>query len=193
MNMKTMALGAYQTNCYILWQQGCQDCIVVDPGYYPQQILSDVKNLGLTIAAILLTHGHFDHVGAVKDLAAETGCKVYIHEKDLTLPDWITEGPLYYTDLYGAFVEEAGIRLQVIPTPGHTPGSVCLLHEDILITGDTLFACSCGRTDFPGGSWTEMYQSLKKLAAMPGDYKVYPGHGESTTMEQERNYNTYLG
>ena len=192
MNMKIMALGAYQTNCYILWQRGCRDCIVIDPGYYPQQILSDVKTLGLTITAILLTHGHFDHVGAVKDLAAETGCKVYIHEKDLTLPEWITEGPLYYTDLYQGFVEEAGIRLQVIHTPGHTPGSVCLLKDDILITGDTLFAGSCGRTDFPGGSWAEIYQSLKKLAALPGDYKVYPGHGEATTMEQERNHNPYI-
>ena len=193
MNMKTLALGAYQTNCYILWQQGAQDCIVVDPGYEPQRILAELKLLNLNIAAILLTHGHFDHVGAVKELAGLTGCKVYIHKNDLTLPDWITEGALYYTDLYGAFVEEAGIRVQVILTPGHTPGSVCLLNGDTLITGDTLFAGSCGRTDFPGGSWAEIYQSLKKLAALPGDYKVYPGHGEATTMEQERNYNPYLG
>ena len=193
MNIKALALGAYQTNCYILWQSDRADCILVDPGYEPQRILAELKQLGLNIAAILLTHGHFDHVGAVKELVTLTGCKVYIHEKDLTLPDWITEGTLYYTDLYGAFVEEAGIRLQIISTPGHTPGSVCLLNGNILITGDTLFAGSCGRTDFPGGSWAEIYQSLKKLAAMPGDYQVYPGHGEATTMEQERNYNPYLG
>lgn len=193
MNMKIMALGAYQTNCYILWQRGRQDCIVVDPGYQPQQILSAIRMLGLSLSAILLTHGHFDHVGAVKDLAAETGCRVYIHEKELSQPEEMTNGPLYYTNLYTGVVEEAGITLQVIHTPGHTPGSVCLLHQDVLLSGDTLFACSCGRTDFPGGSWTQMYQSLKKLSSMPGDYKVYPGHGESTTMEQERNYNPNIG
>ena len=193
MNMKIMALGAYQTNCFILWAPGGKACLVVDPGYNPEQILSAILMMDLELAAILLTHGHFDHVGAVKDLVAETGCKVYIHENELSLPQWLTEGPLYYTDLYKNFVEEAGLSLKVIHTPGHTPGSECLLHQDVLIAGDTLFAGSCGRTDLPGGSWTELYQSLKKLAAMPGDYNIYPGHGESTTMEQERKYNPNLG
>ncbi len=193
MNMKIMALGAYQTNCYILWQRGRQDCVVVDPGYQPLQILSAIRLLGLDLSAILLTHGHFDHMGAVKDLVAETGCRVYIHEKELSQPEEITNGPLYYTNLYEGVVEEAGLTLQVIHTPGHTPGSVCLLHEGILLSGDTLFARSCGRTDFPGGSWAEICHSLKKLAALPGDYKVYPGHGEATTMEQERKMNPYMG
>ncbi len=192
MNMKIMALGAYQTNCYILWQRGRQDCIVVDPGYGGMQILSAINMLGLKLSAILLTHGHFDHVGAVKDLVSETGCRVYIHEKELSLPEGITNGPLYYTNLYANQVEEAGLTLQILHTPGHTPGSVCLLQEDILLTGDTLFAGSCGRTDFPGGSWAEIYQSLKKLAALPGDYKIYPGHGDASTLEEERNYNPYM-
>lgn len=192
MNMKTMALGAYQTNCYILWQPGGEECVVIDPGYCPEQVLGAIKLLGLSLSAILLTHSHFDHVGGVKELVEKTGCKVYIHEAELSLPQEITGGPLFYTDCYGYTVEEAGIRLKVIHTPGHTPGSVCLMAEDVMITGDTLFAGTCGRTDLPGGSWTEIHSSLKKLAQLPGDYKVYPGHGEASTLQQEREQNPYM-
>ena len=122
MEMRVLALGAYQTNCYLLWQEDRNDCIVIDPGYEPERILQTVKGLHKQIAAILLTHGHFDHVGAVRALAAETGCRVYLDEKELSLPEGITDGPLYYTDLYGTVVEEAGLRLKVMQTPGHTPG-----------------------------------------------------------------------
>ncbi len=192
MEMQVLALGAYQTNCYLLWQADRNDCIVIDPGYEPARILQAVEEKNKQIAAILLTHGHFDHVGGVRALAAETGCRVYLHEKELSLPEGMTDGPLYYTDLYGAAVEEAGLRLKVMETPGHTPGSVCLRIDDIIISGDTLFAGSCGRTDFPGGSWTEIYQSLKKLAALEGNFRVYPGHGGATTLEEERKYNPYM-
>ena len=192
MEMRVLALGAYQTNCYLLWQEDRNDCIVIDPGYEPRRILQAVKDLSKQIAAILLTHGHFDHVGAVRALAAETGCRVYLDEKELSLPEGITDGPLYYTDLYGTAAEEAGLRLKVMQTPGHTPGSVCLLIDDVIISGDTLFAGSCGRTDFPGGSWTKIYQSLKKLAALEGDFRVCPGHGGATTLEEERKYNPYM-
>jgi glyoxylase-like metal-dependent hydrolase (beta-lactamase superfamily II) len=133
-------------------------------------------------------------VGAVRELAAELDCKVYIHEGDLSLPPQFTAGALYYTDLYkgGITIEAAGLDVFVRHTPGHTPGSVCLLVENVLFSGDTLFAGSCGRTDLPGGDWSAICESLRRIARMPGNFKVCPGHGEATTLEQERKYNPYL-
>ena len=194
LNMKHMALGAYQTNCYLVWGEDSPSCVVIDPGYEPETVLDEVKKLGKEISAILLTHGHFDHVGGVKDIVAETGCKVYLCDADLSMPPQMTAGPLYYTNTYsdGSFVEEAGLSFKVLHTPGHTPGSVCLMCENVLFSGDTLFWGSCGRTDLPGGSWSTIQASLKRLAELPGDYDVYPGHGDATKLSFERNFNPYL-
>ena len=194
LNLKPLALGAYQTNCYLVWDETSPTCVVIDPGYEPETVLNEVKKLGKEIAAILLTHGHFDHVGGVKDLAAETGCKVYLNEAELSMPPQMTAGSLYYTNLYaeGDFVEAAGLSFKVLHTPGHTPGSVCLCCENALFSGDTLFWGSCGRTDLPGGSWSTIRTSLKRLADLPGDYDVYPGHGDSTTLSFERKMNPYM-
>ena len=144
--------------------------------------------------AILLTHGHFDHVGAVKELAAETQCQVYICTEELSMPPMLTAGQLYYTNTYteGSRITLAGLDITVLHTPGHTPGSVCLLTGNTLFSGDTLFAGSCGRTDLPGGSWSDILKSLRRLAALEGNYWVYPGHAESTTLAQEKRYNPYL-
>lgn len=194
MELITMPLGAYQTNCYLLYRPERQDCIVIDPGYEPETVLSQVKRLGKTIAAILLTHGHFDHVGAVRDLAAETGCPVYIHEAELSMPPQMTAGRLYYTNLYteGDIVSLAGLTIRVYHTPGHTPGSVCLEAEGLLFTGDTLFAGSCGRTDLPGGSWPTILASLGRLRGFDGTLQVLPGHGESSLLSQEARHNPFL-
>ena len=194
LNMKHLALGAYQTNCYLVWEENSPACVVIDPGYEPETILSEVKKLGKEIAAILLTHGHFDHVGGVKTLAAETDCKVYLNEADLSMPPQMTAGLLYYTNTYGEgdFVEAAGLAFKVLHTPGHTPGSVCLLCENALFSGDTLFWGSCGRTDLPGGSWATIRASLKRLADLNGDFDVYPGHGDFTTLSFERKMNPYM-
>ena len=194
LNMKHLALGAYQTNCYLVWDEASPTCVVIDPGYEPDTVLAEAKKLGKEIAAILLTHGHFDHVGGVKDLAAETGCKVYLNEAELSMPPQMTAGSLYYTNLYGEgdYVEEAGLSFKVLHTPGHTPGSVCLRCENALFSGDTLFWGSCGRTDLPGGSWSTIRTSLKRLADLPGDFEVYPGHGDSTTLSFERKMNPYM-
>ena len=122
MKLKAMALGAYQTNCYILWDEKSQHCVVIDPGYEPERVLDEVTRLGKTVEAVLLTHGHFDHVGGVRTLAAETDCRVYLCAQDLSMPPQMTAGPLYYTDLYqeGDVLELAGLKIRVIQTPGHT-------------------------------------------------------------------------
>ena len=194
MQMKTMPLGAYQTNCYLVWSEESDRCLVIDPGYEPERVLSEVARLGKTIEAVLLTHGHFDHVGAVRTLAAETDCQVYLNEQDLSMPTQLTAGPLYYTHLYkeGDVLNLAGVKLRVIHTPGHTPGSVCLVAEDAIFSGDTLFEGSCGRTDLPGGDWATILKSLKRLAQLEGDFRVYPGHGPSTTLEDEKKWNPYM-
>jgi len=193
-NVVTLPLGSYQTNCYIAWGEDADSCIVIDPGYEPETVFAEVWHLGKTIDAILLTHGHFDHVGGVRFLAERADCPIYIHRNELTLPESFTDGPLLYTQTYdeGDRLALAGLSLKVLHTPGHTPGSVCLLCEDTLFSGDTLFMDSCGRTDFPGGDNTLMHKSLKRLAELPGDYKVLPGHGPATQLAQERKYNPYL-
>lgn len=193
-NIHALTLGDYQTNCYIVHDDSVQTCCLIDPGYAPEQILRKLDSLGLTPEAILLTHGHFDHVGAVRELASETGCDVYIHPEDLSMPPMMTAGPLYYTHTYteGTRLHLAGLDFQVLHTPGHTPGSVCLLTGDTLFSGDTLFAGSCGRTDLPGGSWEAITRSLHRLAALEGNYWILPGHGGSTTLRDEKRYNPYL-
>ena len=188
----TLPLGAYQTNCYILKNEG--KALVIDPGYEPETVLAHLRRENLTLEAILLTHGHFDHVGAVKELAAQTDCRVYIHPAESTLPSMLTAGNLFYTDTYGEgdVLELAGLTLRVLSTPGHTPGSVCLLCQNVLCSGETLFAGSCGRTDLPGGDWATIRESLRRLSEIEADFTVCPGHGESTSLSREKATNPYI-
>ena len=190
LKVHTLTLGLYQVNCYIVHNEESDRCVVIDPGYEPEKISAFLKNNGLHLDAILLTHGHFDHVGGVKALADE--CKVYLHELERTMPEALTAGPLYATDYYSHRLTVAGMDFLVLHTPGHTPGSVCLVCEDAMFSGDTLFAGSCGRTDLPGGDWATIQSSLRRLKELPGDYRVFPGHAEVTTLAQERQYNPYL-
>ena len=192
MNIKTLILGPLQVNCHILWET--EKCLVIDPGFEPERVMKTCDELGLKIQAILLTHGHFDHVGGVKKIAEKTGCQVFLHPDELSLPPFITSGKLYYTDTYaeGDEITLAGMTFTVLHTPGHTPGAVCLHFGDHLFTGDTLFAGSCGRTDLPGGSFATIKASLKRLASLPGNASIYPGHGEETTLETERKNNPYI-
>ena len=193
LQVHTLTLGLYQTNCYLVHKEDSKDCIVIDPGSEADTIMNRAALLGLEIQAILLTHGHFDHVGAVKSLAATISCPVYIRPEEYTLPAFLNKG-LHSTDYYPANgqLSVAGMDILVLHTPGHTPGSVCLMAEDKLFTGDTLFAGSCGRIDFPGGSGADMLSSLRRLKDLPGDFCVYPGHGGSTTLDRERHANPYL-
>ena len=187
-----LTLGLYQVNTYLLFNDA-GEALVIDPGYEADAILDALE--GKTLKAIVLTHGHFDHVGAVKELVAETGCEVYIHAAEATLPPMMTAGELYYTRTYAegdTVTPISGVELKVLHTPGHTPGSVCLLWGDQMFSGDTLFEGSCGRVDFPGGDPQEMLKSLHRLASLQAEYQVHPGHGESTTLNREKGYNPYL-
>ena len=191
MNIQKLTLGLYQTNIYILSND--TEAVVIDPGYEPDIILDALE--GKELKAILLTHGHFDHVGAVKELVAETGCDVYIHAAESTMPPMVTAGPLYFTHTYdeGDTVSPiAGLELTVLHTPGHTPGSVCLLMGNEMFSGDTLFACSFGRTDLPGGDPRKMMESLRRLASLQGNFFIHPGHGGSTTLDAEKRFNPYM-
>ena len=193
MELKTFPIGSLQTNCYMAWAEGSEKCILIDPGYEPELLLEQVRLQRKTLEAILLTHGHFDHVGGVKQIAAETGCKVYICAEELKQPLRYSDG-LHYTDTVaeGDVLELAGLTLQVLHTPGHTPGCVCYLCGDTLFSGDTLFAGTCGRTDLPGGDFKAIQASLQRLAALEGDLRVLPGHGMASSLDIERRYNPYM-
>ena len=194
LNIRTLPVGDYQTNCYIVWGEGETWCVVIDPGDCPEQILQATEEAGVKIDSVLLTHGHFDHVGGVRTLAARTGCRIYIHRKEELLPDQMTGGMLFFSNSYseGDVLKIAGLEIQVLHTPGHTPGSVCLVVEDVMFAGDTLFAGSIGRTDVPGGDVADMKKTLSRLGNLPTNYRVYPGHGEPTTLEVEKERNPYM-
>lgn len=194
LHIDTLPLGDYQTNCYIVRAEGSGSCVVVDPGYEAPGVMAFCRAHGLTIEAILLTHGHFDHVGAVKEIRRETGCRVYLCADDFRLPQGLTAGPLEPTDTPedGDIIRAAGAEFEVLHTPGHTAGSLCYRCENHLFAGDTLFREACGRVDLPTGSWRDMLQSLRRLGKMEFEGSVYPGHGEKTTMGHERRWNPYM-
>ena len=197
MFVKTMPVGPIGTNCYVLADETEKVCAVVDPGGDADAILSMLREDGLTPVSILLTHAHYDHTGGVAGLeAAFPNTPVYVHRADVEGVDPSLFPPLPKEQLRfygeGDRVSVGGIPVEVFHTPGHTKGSVVLKTGDILFTGDTLFRGSCGRTDFPGGSYEEIMASLARLAALPGDYRVCPGHEGLSTLETERRQNYYM-
>ena len=192
-----LTLGDYQTNCYILREAGEKTCCVVDPGYEPETILSFLEEKGLTLGAILLTHGHFDHVMGVEGLMEFVDGPLYMSRLDLDKD--IGNGSFLFSPPentvfvgHGDTVEVGKLRFEVIGCPGHTPGGLTYRIEDCLFTGDTLFRLSVGRSDFPASDEKALRRSLARLAALEGDYDVYPGHGRATTLEYERHFNPYL-
>lgn len=217
MKIGRMVLGAYGTNCYFLYQENGGEAIVVDAPDHGREIFEKLAKNGLRVAGILLTHGHFDHVWGLEDLkkaanekAAEDGKEAVLvyagaDEKELLADtkqniSGTTHRPVSLSaDVYvgdGEEISIAGMTCRVITTPGHTKGGCCYYFEEagFLLSGDTLFLESVGRTDFPTGSMSTLVRSIKeKLFGLPDDTKVYPGHGDSTTIGHEKAYNPFVG
>ena len=196
MLIKTIPVGQLETNCYVVTNENTLECVVIDPGDESNTILDYMEANRLQCRAVMLTHGHYDHVGAVDAIAEETGATVYMNEQDDArhhidshFPYTLKENGKSYDD--GDVIEAAGLRFDVIGTPGHTPGGVTLRCEDALFTGDTLFKGSCGRADLPGGDMVTELKSLRRICELPGDYEVYPGHMDPSTLEREREFNYY--
>ncbi len=203
MEISVLRLGQIGTNCYIFRKEGAYKCGVVDPGDQGEQVARWLVDKGLEAEAVLLTHGHFDHILGIPGLREEwPDLPVYCHPADLGGGDSARIfGENYptvrsYGDITpykeGDVINVAGIDVEVLETPGHTPGSVTLRAEDVLFTGDTLFAGSMGRTDLPGGDEAVIMRSLKRLGQLEGDYLVLPGHEGRSTLERERETNYCL-
>ncbi|MGI6026190.1 MAG: MBL fold metallo-hydrolase [Candidatus Scatomorpha sp.] len=197
MLIKTLPVGQLETNCYVVTDENALVCAVIDPGDESNTILDYIEENKLSCKAILITHAHFDHVSAVNAMLEATGAELYMCEKDLELAKTGASGrftPPENTHFYkdGDEVKVAGLTFKVMETPGHTPGGVTLICGDALFTGDTLFRGSCGRTDLPGGDMRAELRSLKRIASLEGDYEVYPGHAESSTLSIEREHNPYV-
>lgn len=212
-----MVMGVCQTNCYFLYRDGAHDAIVVDPADKGANIYGALQKNGLRVTGILLTHGHFDHIwglDALRDAAnaaaeaeGQEPVKVYAGENErellksaeMNVSAAAGRACSTYADVYvkeGQEITLAGMTCKVIATPGHTAGGVCYYFEEagFLVAGDTLFAESVGRTDFPTGSMSTLVRSIQeKLFVLPEETKVYPGHGESTTIGHEKKYNPYFG
>lgn len=195
MDIHRLPLPPLGANCYLL-QNGPRG-LVIDPGGDPETVVAACGQLGFVPDAILLTHGHFDHVGGLGALmAAWPDAQVCLHPADFPGPDrelFPLSAPAGAKSLAeGDVLDLAGLSIAVLHTPGHSRGSCCFLAEGCLFTGDTLFRFSVGRTDLPSGDATQMTASLKRLTALEGDYTVYPGHDAPTTLDQERGRNPYL-
>lgn len=198
MHIKTLTVGPLETNCYVVSDEKAKECAVVDPGGECSVIMDYIESEGLACRCVMLTHAHFDHVGAAAELLEETGAALYMSAKDNGVPLGVgdsggfsaPEGTRFYRD--GDVVTVGALEFKVLETPGHTPGCVCLICGDAIFSGDTLFRDSCGRTDFVSSSTDDMMASLRRIAALPGDYEVFPGHMSATTLERERRLNYFL-
>lgn len=190
--LQILPVGSYQANCYLVL--GKTSMVLIDPGAQGDRVVAHMKKLGKQLEYIFITHGHHDHVGALNAiLAAYPGCPVYIHKEDAKGDEMF---PVSLDDVRIMTYKEGDaftfldMDFHVLHTPGHSKGSVTLLYDDVLFTGDTLFAGSIGRTDFEGGNYKELMKSLARLSRFEGS--VFSGHGGDTTMEKERETNPYL-
>ena len=205
MKIDTIIVGPLQVNCFMIYDEGSDDAIVVDPGDEAEKIIRLIEDRKLQVSRIVCTHAHFDHVGAVARLKGKTGAAVMLHKGDLDIymradkqgALWgfhIEQPPA--PDMHMLEGDEIAVgrfRLKVLHTPGHSPGGICLYGEGVIITGDTIFAGSVGRTDFPGGSLEELKRSFARIITLPAQTRMFPGHGPLSTVgnEKENNFFAY--
>lgn len=204
MKFESLEVGRSRTNTYIVYDEQSLEALIIDPGDAPKVILDMLRTKHLQPKGIILTHHHFDHIGAVKKLKKEYGCPIYIHKDDqpaleaqatqfgsFLVPRIKIQADKLLKD--GDMISVGKVSLKVVHTPGHTPGSICLelVGEKVAFTGDTVFARGIGRTDFNGGNELEMFKSLyEKVNQWPDDVTIYPGHGRVATMAQVRGFNS---
>lgn len=212
MKIDRLVLGLYETNCYVLRSgEAAEDCLIIDPGLEAGPLIDFLQQHKLNPLAVVLTHGHIDHIAGVAALRKDyPDIKIYIHKLDaemLSEPQTnlsammgsaeggFKTGPAEFLLEEETCIEQAGVKLHVLHTPGHTPGGICLYsrQEAIVFTNDTLFADSIGRTDFPDGSMPQLLNGIKeKLFTLPEETTVYPGHGPKTTIAHEKAHNPFL-
>lgn len=202
MKIACYAAGSVGTNNYVVSDDNGITCIIDCDGP-TAPLLNYIAQNNLKVTHILLTHGHYDHIGSVNELSEALGAKIVGGAQEMPV---FTDPALNVSQFVGApiivhpdelvndgdTVTVGDMTFKVMLTPGHTQGSVCFIEKDVIFSGDTLFQGSCGRTDLPTGDWQEIHHSLKRLAALPGDYKVYSGHGPATTLEEERRSNPFM-
>lgn len=204
MILQSLVVGPLQVNCFIIGDEKSKKGLIIDPGDEPDRIIDLASDLDLQINYVICTHGHFDHIGAVDDIKNAFNCHIVLHKDDLivyqnsyrialswgldaneqSMPDMLIEE--------GEVIMLGESKFYIIHTPGHSPGSICILGKDFVVTGDTLFAGSIGRTDFPGGDYNKIGQSFKRLMSYDKSLKVLPGHGPFSTIAEELSTNPFV-
>ena len=204
LNVERVVTGPFQENSYLAWQDGTSSCLVIDPGDDPEKITQSIEHHDLNPIAIVNTHAHLDHIGGVSELKTHFNISFYLHHQEKPVLDGYARDCAFFgmtpketPEVDHWFGNEdlsiGDFEIQLVETPGHTPGGTCLVVNNHVFTGDTIFAGSVGRTDLPGGNWNTLCNSLvKAMKEIPGDFILHPGHGPDTTLEQEMSQNPFL-